>query len=160
MSDIKVDTLEVRGKTLRYKDTVVSIANISQVTTSVPRPSFPVLSLVLVAAGAFLMVSAFGRSSVSMGSFLIGFALAAFGVGWIYFWASQAKEAPKGLTFCLNSGERVTITFSDHALADQVMASIMEAMQDRAVSQTFNLPNSTVINSPLGNVGSLLGVGR
>lgn len=151
MSDLKASTIEIKKKVVKFEDTVIAVPNITEVTTFVPKAPFPLLSLAPILLGLFFLPAG-GKNIAMLG---VGLVLILVGAGWIAAWYQATKKAPKGITLKLNSGASKTISFPDHALANSVLDALEKAMQTESVTQVFNLPNATIKDSAIGNLGGM-----
>lgn len=151
MSDLKTNTIEIKKKVVKFENTVIAVPNITEVTTFVPKTPFPLLALAPIVLGLFFLPAG-GKNLAMLG---VGLVLMLVGAGWIAAWYQSTKRAPKGITLRLNSGASKTISFSDHALANRVLDALERAMQTESVTQVFNLPNATIKDSAIGNIGGL-----
>lgn len=149
MDDLKTSTIEIKKKVVKFRDTVIAVPNITEVTTFVPKPPFPIIAIVPLLLG-FVFLSA---GDIAM--IVAGLVLMLVGAGWIALWYQATKKAPKGITLKLNSGASKTVAFPDHELANRVLDALEAAMQTESVTQVFNLPNATIKDSAIGNIGGL-----
>lgn len=156
MSELKINTLEIDRRVVRFKDTVVSVRNISEATTFVPQQPLPIVAVILIIVGFLVFFSGFGRQSMWSG-ITCGLVLMGAGAAWLFVWYMGTQNAPKGITLKLNSGTNITISFPDHDLADRVMKAIEDSMQEEGINLSFELPNATITNSVIGNVASNIG---
>lgn len=161
MSNLKTEAIEIDNKVVKLRQTVIAVSNISEVSTFVPQPKFPVWAVVALLFGLVLM---FAEDTRMLG--IICLAVGAMGICAYYH---AQTTAPKGITIRLNSGSVFSIRFSDHELANKVMTALEKAMQTERVVQTFNLPNatiknsisnSTILNSQIGNIGGFIKNGK
>lgn len=95
------------------------------------------------------------RGMMMMG--IIALALGAAGIVYYYY---ACSSQPKGVVIKTNSGSTTTLSFSDHELAEGIVSAIEKSMQTETVSQIFNLPDATINNSPIGNIGGLFNYGK
>ena len=94
---IETDELQVRGHLLRWKDVVIQISNISQISVgNYPRPPFPLWTIAAILIGlCFLPYNKF----IGMIGLLVGIAVIAM---WYESWWD--KKDYKFLRLYLNSG--------------------------------------------------------
>lgn len=148
---MKTSVLEIDRGVVKYANTVMSVRNISEVTTFVPEVPFPGASAALLAIGLLLCLLSTVFDATAM---LLGLVLLCAGGVWAAMWYFMQASVPKGVTIKMNSGACTTLSFADNDLANQVASALERAIQTENVSQVFNLPNATVVNSAIGNVGS------
>lgn len=144
--------VRVDNKVLKMgEDLIIVVANISSVRSSVPRPAFPIISVVLVLLG--LVVSGMrGFGSIGWIVFFVGIAL-------IAYWGARVWAAPKGVSIRTNAGTSYTVSFDNRAEADALCEEIEAAMMDVATGRVFHLENARIIDSPIGNAGGSFNYG-
>lgn len=144
--------VHIDKKVVKVGKKIISVNNISEVSTFVPKPKFPTWTIVLIILG----LAAFSvRGLMTIG--IIALVIGAAGIVYYYY---ACSSQPKGLVISTNSGKTTVLSFPDHELAERIVSAIEESMQTENVSQVFNLPDATINNSPIGNIGGLFGYGK
>lgn len=141
---IETDELQVRGHLLRWKDVVIQISNISQISVgNYPTQPFPMWTLVAILIGLFAM-----QFNVLIG--LVGLLL---GGGVIFIWY-QERESKKGYKFLhlrLNSGTVFSFVFEQENFLRKVLdvfANIFEDVEKNVNnSVTIDIKNCTVTDN-------------
>ena len=146
------NVIEIEKKVIKVGGKVISINNISEVSSFVPKPKFPVWAIVVILIG-LAMFSIRGMMMVG----IIALAVGAAGIVYYYY---ACSSQPKGVVIKTNSGSTTTLSFSDHELAEGIVSAIEKSMQTESVSQIFNLPDATINNSPIGTIGGLFNYGK
>lgn len=138
---IETDELQVRGHLLRWKDVVIQISNISQISVGhYPTQPFPMWTLAAILIG--LVAMKFNA--------LIGLAGLLLGSGVIFMWY-QERESKKGYKFLhlrLNSGTVFSFVFEQEDFLRKVLdvfANIFEDVEKNVNnSVTIDIKNCTV----------------
>ena len=138
---IETDELQVRGHLLRWKDVVIQISNISQISVgNYPRPPFPLWTIAATLIGLFFLpynklIGAFGLLVV-----LVVIAM------WYDSWYD--KKDYKVLRLYLNSGTSFFFTFKEETFMRKVLdvfANIFEDVEKNVNnSVTIDIKNCTV----------------
>ena len=120
---IATDELQIRGHLLRWKDVVIQISNISQISVgSYPTQPFPMWTLVAILIGLF---------SIQF-NILIGLAGLLLGGGVIFMWY-QERESKKGYKFLhlrLNSGTVFSFVFEREDFLRKVLDVFANIFED------------------------------
>ena len=127
---LKAGALEVRDKIVRFGDSVMAAKHIEYVSTHVPKPSFPKLALLILIASIILFFVMPPAGAICLVVALV----------WIGWWRFELMTVKKGVTFYLNSGRSITIFFSDHAFADELVDAVGKALAEEEVVVSLNLP--------------------
>lgn len=141
----KDGTLEVHDKVVRFDDSVIAAKHIEFVSSHIPKPPLPKLALLLLLVSIvlfFIMLP-------------IGVVCLVASCAWLGSWAIKRVNPVKGITFYLNSMRSITIYFSDHALADQLLDALEAALSEGAVDMSFELPADARIDVDQGDAGGL-----
>lgn len=138
---IETDELQVRGHLLRWKDVVIQISNISQISVgNYPIQKFPLWTVAVILAG--LLILQF--------NILIGLFAALFGAGIIWDWYQQWQSTKdyKFLHLRLNSGTVFSFVFEQEDFLRKVLdvfANIFEDVDKNInTSMTIDIKNCTV----------------
>lgn len=138
---IETDELQVRGHLLRWKDVVIQISNISQISVgNYPRPPFPLWTIAAILIGlCFLPYNKF----IGMIGLLVGIAVITM---WYESWWD--KKDYKFLRLYLNSGTSFFFTFKEEFFLRKVLdvfANIFEDVEKNVNnSVTIDIKNCTV----------------
>lgn len=151
---IETNELQIRGHLLRWKDMVIQISNISQISIgNYSAQKFPLWSLVIVSAGLLCLYF----------NILIGLMVTLFGAGIILEWYQQwqSKKDLKFLHLYLNSGTFFSFIFESEDFLYKVLevfANIFENVEENVNnSVTIDIKNCTVQDN--GNIIQTLNSG-
>lgn len=138
---IETEELQIRGHLLRWKDVVIQISNISQISVgNYPRPPFPLWTIAAILIGAF-----FWPHNIFIGAIglLLGISVIAV---WYDSWWSQKDY--KFLHLYLNSGTSFSFLFKEESFLRKVLdvfANIFEDVEKNVNnSVTIDIKNCTV----------------
>lgn len=135
---IETDYLKVKGNLISWQDTIIQISNVTMISTSMDKESFPLLSLVFLLGGLALM---------NVSSFL-GWVLLAIGVAMIALWyrKSQKLKEQRKLNFTLNSGRIFTLVFQDKKFLNEVLEVLTGILETSSRNEyyTFNIKDNTI----------------
>lgn len=126
----ELDNLEfkITGDIIKWKGSVIKIANISYVTNDkFETPAFPKLSVVLIVLGwmfKYFNTAAFGACVV-------------IGIAWICYWYYKKTELENKtlLTLAMNSGTKIPIVFHDKEFLFKVLNVLEEVMKAGNIGQ-------------------------
>ncbi|MBM6694879.1 hypothetical protein H9X87_08930 [Pseudoflavonifractor capillosus] len=111
---IKTENLFISGHLLQWEDVIIQISNISLISTANwQQTPFPVLAILLVFAGLFLITI----------QVLLALLCIALGLVWVYLWYLEQQKTKdyKYLNIYLNSGRVFSLLFENTLFLDQVM---------------------------------------
>ena len=145
--DIDDKILKIEGKVFRYGNTIGAIDNISRIKIgpALQRPS-PLWSIVLIVIGALFF--AFPMTMV------IGLIMIGIGVGVIIYINSKNDERGRRLIIYLNSGSVLQFECGKQDFLDEVLDNFATCINKGSGNIVFNLQESTIVNSPMGNTES------
>lgn len=136
--NIETQFLRIQGNCLEFKNTAIQLSNISLFsTTDVVPERFPIISLLLILAGALLL------KALAIPALL----MIAAGGFWIYIWYNRVQEAKnaKRLTIITNSGHVFPIVFSDQNFLTQVVSLMTDIIRnpEHTRNVTVNIKDCT-----------------
>lgn len=141
---IETDELQVRGHLLRWKDVVIQISNISQISVgNYPRPPFPLWTIAAILIGLFVLPY---NKFIGVIGLLVGIVVIAM---WYESWWD--KKDYKFLRLYLNSGTSFFFTFKEESFLRKVLdvfANIFEDVEKNVNnSVTIDIKNCTVTDN-------------
>lgn len=151
MVDAKNINVTIDRKVIVIDDEIISIDNISRVSTSVLQQPFPMWAFLVCLIGILML------TQPSMSG--LGWIFIAAGIVFIVFTVAQNMNAPKGVYISLNSGATVGLQFQDHAESGKLLSGIRQAMNNGDVRQKI-VVNGSITNSAVGSFGSFFNNGR
>ncbi len=138
---IETDELQVHGHLLRWKDVVIQISNISQISVgNYSRPPFPLWTIAALLIGLFFLPY---NKFIGATGLMVGIAVIAV---WYESWWD--KKDYKFLHLYLNSGTSFSIMFKEEPFLRKVLevfANIFEDVEKNVNnSVTIDIKNCTV----------------
>lgn len=144
--EIRTGTLKVRGKTLVLENSIYYIPNISVIEVGTIRRSVPLLAVLLIIAGAFILITP------RLSDFV--YAVAVFVISLNAYWIYSVLANPHhGLRFITNSGASALIISEQLSFLKQVALVLHNIMNDEMVKNiNFNFDQRSIVE--VGDVQS------
>lgn len=127
-------SIHVTSKFVRWGENVLNIPYVERLSTSIPSVPFPKMSILLLVLGIILI-------AVLPMLFIVGILALIAAIIWIVLWAVKKVNAPKGVSFFLNSGSRVDIFLDDHNVVNGICSAVQSAMNGESVDFQANVSN-------------------
>lgn len=139
---IETPELKICNNTFVYKNSIVQLSNITDVSVSpMEKSPIPMAAIIMVIAGLFAFTI-----NASVAVIFLG-----IGLAWCAYVVYQNSNLGHYLTLHLNSGKNLYFNGKDDEFLKQIMTVIAECMNDNKKSYVVNMGNAVIEKMQVGD---------